>query len=46
MYKGDIQTFYDRFRDSVPIQDRLATFNQLLFKAMEASEVVRLWQKA
>ena len=46
LYKSDIQSFYERFRDNIPIQDRLSTFNQLLFKAIEASEVVRLWQKA
>lgn len=45
IYKRDIRSFYDHFREDVPVHDRLANFNQLLFKAMEASEVVRLWQK-
>jgi hypothetical protein len=45
VYKSDIQTFYQKFRDNVPTQERLSAFNQLLFKAVEASEVVRLWQK-
>lgn len=46
IYKSDIRSFYARFRDNVPMQERLSNFNQLLFKAIEASEVVRLWQKA
>lgn len=36
--------FYDRFVSSTSECDRLFALNQLLFKAVEASEVVRMWK--
>jgi hypothetical protein len=44
LYKTDVQGFYGGFRPEVPEMERLANLNHLLFKAIEASEVVRRWQ--
>jgi len=44
LYKTDIEGFYEEFRRDVPKMDRLANLNHLLFKAIEASEVVRRWK--
>jgi hypothetical protein len=44
LYKTNIDGFYDEFRAEVPKMERLANLNHLLFKAIEASEVVRRWK--
>jgi hypothetical protein len=44
LYKTDIEGFYREFRDDVPKMERLANLNHLLFKAIEAGEVVRRWK--
>jgi len=46
LFKTDISSFFQLFDAEVPIADRLSTYNQLLFKAIEATEVVRVWKKA
>jgi hypothetical protein len=44
IYKTDIAGFYGQFRDDIPEMERFASLNQLLFKAIEASEVKRRWK--
>jgi hypothetical protein len=44
LYKTDLDAFYRQFRPEVPEMDRLDNLNHLLFKAIEASEVMRRWK--
>lgn len=44
LYKTDLPAFYGQFKDGVDEMDRLQNLNQLLFKAIEAGEVVRRWK--
>ena len=44
LYKTGLTGFYSQFRSDVPELERLDTLNHLLFKAIEASEVVRRWK--
>jgi hypothetical protein len=44
LYKTDIAGFYDLFKADVPEMDRLGNLNQLIFKAVEASEIFRGWK--
>lgn len=44
LYKTDIAGFYSQFRAEVPKMERLGNLNQLLFKAVEASEILRRWK--
>jgi len=44
LYKTDIDEFYGQFRMDVPKMERLGNLNHLLFKPIEASEVVRRWK--
>jgi hypothetical protein len=45
VYQTRMGEFDRLFADHIPAQSRLASFNQLLFKAVEGSEVIRLWNK-
>jgi hypothetical protein len=45
LYKTRILDFYGLFRPGIPESKRLKSLNQLLFKAVEASEVVLQWKK-
>jgi hypothetical protein len=44
LYKTDIAGFYSQFRAEVPKMERLGNLTQLLFKAVEASEILRRWK--
>lgn len=43
LYKTDIAGFYSEFRTEVPEMEKLGNLNQLIFKAVEASEIFRRW---
>jgi hypothetical protein len=45
LYKTRISDFYGLFRPEIPESKRLKDLNQLLFKAVEASEVALQWKK-
>jgi hypothetical protein len=45
LYRTKMDGFLDLFRSTVSESQRLSTLNHLVFKAIEASEVVRLWKK-
>lgn len=44
LYKTDLAGFYSQFRTEVPEMERLGNLNQLIFKAVEASEIFRQWK--
>ena len=44
LYKTDLATFYAHFKTGVEEMKMLANLNQLVFKAVEASEVKRRWK--
>jgi len=44
LYKTDLAGFYSHFKLEVEEMERLDNLNDLLFKAIEASEVKRRWK--
>lgn len=44
LYKTDLGAFYNQFKNGVEEMERLQNLNHLLFKAIEAGEVVRRWK--
>jgi hypothetical protein len=46
LYTTKLPEFYSLFRDNISEYDRVRILNQLLFKAIEAGEVARLWKQA
>lgn len=44
LYKTNLAAFYDQFKNEVDEMERLQNLNHLLFKAIEAGEVVRRWK--
>jgi len=44
LYKTDMAAFYGLFKPVVPKMERLGNLNQLIFKAVEASEIKRGWK--
>lgn len=44
LYRTDLAGFYSEFRSDIPEMEKLGNLNHLLFKAIEASEVVRRWR--
>lgn len=46
LYRAKAEEFYSLFAEGVSIPERLMNLNQILFKAIESSEVMRLWPKS
>ena len=44
LYKTDASSFYSHFKAGVEEMEKLGNLNQLVFKAVEASEVKRRWK--